>query len=80
MIGSIRDQPLSRAHGASRVPVVGGATGGRSSHVWPGVAECGPIIRRSKTSDGAYLFLFLFLFLFVLIFIFCFAASDVCGP
>ena len=71
---NIRDQPLSRAHGASRVPAVGGATGGRSSHVWPGVAECGPIIRRSKTSDGAYLFLFIF------IFIFCFAASDVCGP
>ena len=68
----ICDQPLSRPHGASRVPAVGGATGGRSSHVRPGVPECGAIIRRSKTSDGAFLFLF--------VFIFDFGANDGRGP
>ena len=52
----IRDQPLSRPHGASRVPAVGGATGGRSSHVRPGVPECGPIIRPSKTSRASFFF------------------------
>ena len=43
---SIRDQPLSRPHGASRVPAVGGATGGRSTHVRAGVPE------RGRSSGG----------------------------